>query len=134
MSAPYCGFTRFPDLRLRRDGLAELTEALYFRSKGGRDIWVPPGFVTNLESRPLVLPGFVHLLLGTALETGPAAVVHDWLYSSHETSRAEADAVYFEILECLSDPDAGRLQRARRWCGRWLAWTGLRVGGWAAWR
>ena len=64
---------------------------------------------------------FAYLLTG-GLAHG-AAVVHDWLYTTHEVSRAVADAVFHEAaLECgVSGWQA------------WLMWAGVRLGGGDAW-
>ena len=94
-----------------------LQRALVYRYKG-RDIVVPPGFVTDLASTPRIfwslLPPF-----------GPhsrAAVVHDWLYQVQTTTRLEADRIFLTALREDGVPYA-----------RLLYWA-VRLGGWLPWR
>ena len=84
---------------------------------------VPKGYVTDFASVPR-LP-LTYLLAGdTAHE---AAVIHDWLYTTHAVegkpvSRGEADAVFKEAIGA-SDPKAPG----------GLMWLAVRLGGWGAW-
>lgn len=104
----------------RRQGRTtwHLLQPLQYRSAVlGTVITVPAGFVTDFASVPR-LP-FTWLLAGGY--GNRAAVVHDWLYLHHTTSRRRADKVFLEAL---------------RACGvaRWRAWgmyTALRLCGWA---
>lgn len=106
-------------------GTWELSLPLVYESDvAGRTIAVPAGFVTDLASVPR-LP-FAYLLTGGIAHA--AAVVHDWLYTTHAIGaqpieRALADAVFRE---------------AARMCGAsafqaWLMWQGVRMGGGASW-
>jgi hypothetical protein len=81
----------------------------------GRTVIVPAGFVTDFASVPRLPVAF--LLAGNCGHE--AAVVHDWLYTSHEVDRATADAVFREALRADGDP---------AWRA-WLMWAGVRVGG-----
>src|SRR3954469_19555312 len=61
-----------------------------------RTVTVPEGFLTDLASVPRMaqgMPGFEP----TGLSRRPA-VLHDWLYSSAELPRMEADAVFYRAL------------------------------------
>ena len=85
------------------------------------DTWivkVPTGFDTDFGSVPR-LP-FMFWLLGDRGHA--AAVVHDYLYRTANVSRAKADAIFHEALRADGE-DA---------VSSWLMWTGVRVGGWAA--
>lgn len=113
-------------------GPVRLLEALAYRANDGREFVVPVGQETDLESRPLVLPGLVNWILGDALETALAAILHDAAYrrtllaiggEPARLTRAEADALYYEALRSTGN---GRVSA-------WLGWAGLRVGGWFAW-
>jgi hypothetical protein len=84
-----------------------------------RTIVVPAGFQTDLASVPR-LP-FVYLLCGDCARE--AAVVHDYLYSTHPVDRATADAVLREASAVTGVP-AWR---------RWLMWAGVRIGGASHW-
>lgn len=81
---------------------------------------VPDGFVTDFASVPRLPLAF--LLAGD--EAHEAAVVHDYIYSKHLTTRAQADAVFLEAMKATGEP-AWR---------RTLMWAGVRFGGWIAWR
>lgn len=61
---------------------------------------VPEGFVNDLASVPK-LP-FIYLLAGGIGHA--AAVVHDWLYTTHQVDRAMADAVFREALGVCNVP------------------------------
>jgi hypothetical protein len=58
---------------------------------------VPHGFVTDFAS----VPRFFWRVLPPTGEYGKAAVVHDWLYRTHLTSREEADRVFLEAMRDL---------------------------------
>ena len=98
------------------DGRWILTKSLIYESDvAGRTIVVPAGFVTDLASVPR-LP-VVYWLTGDTAAS--AAVVHDWLYSSHQVSRKMADAVLREASAVIGVP----------FWRRWLMWAGVRLGG-----
>lgn len=80
---------------------------------------VPAGFITDFASVPRVPIAF--LLAGdTAHE---AAVIHDWIYTTHEVDRQMADAVFREA--CLVDDVP--------WWRAWLMWSAVRIGGSSPW-
>lgn len=101
-------------------GTWRLLAPLVYRSEVADAIFVvPEDFVTDLASVPR-LP-FAYLLTG-GLAHG-AAVVHDWLYTTHVVDRPTADAVFREAaLEC----------GVSAWQA-WLMWAGVRVGGGGSW-
>lgn len=76
---------------------------------------MPHGFVSDLASVPRV-PLVFWLFEGRAREP---AVVHDWLYVSGLTSRADADAVFYEGARAVGVP----------WVVAWSMWLGVRLGG-----
>lgn len=80
---------------------------------------VPRGFITDFASVPR-LP-LAYALVGNKAQ--PAAVIHDWLYSTHEVSRKTADAVLYEAIRAAG----------HGWFTGNLMWLGVRVGGWVAW-
>lgn len=88
---------------------------LYFSERLGRVVTVPTGFVTDFASVPR-LPLIYALAGGMGNE---AAVVHDYLYVSHEVDRPTADAVFEEAMGVLGQP----------WWRRKLMWAGVRAFG-----
>jgi len=80
---------------------------------------VPQGFVTDLASVPR-LPVAYFLAGGLA---HAAAVVHDWLYTTHQVERATADAVFREAAQACG---------VSAWRA-YLMWLGVRAGGGASW-
>lgn len=76
---------------------------------------VPKGFITDFASVPRVPVAF--WLTGETAQK--PAVIHDWLYTSHEVARSVADAVFREA--CL-------LTGMPAWRA-WMMWLGVRAGG-----
>lgn len=66
----------------------------YCSPKSGKAVTVPAGFTTDFCSVPRI--PFAYELLGSVAYQ--AGVVHDFLYSSAEVSRAEADAMLMEMV------------------------------------
>lgn len=103
-----------------RRGTWKLLQPLVYRSdRLGYTLTVPAGFVTDFASVPRLPVAY----LLTANRGHEAAVLHDWLYTTHAVERAEADALFSEALEAGGEP-AWR---------RGLMWLGVRLGGWTAW-
>lgn len=96
-------------------GLWRLVAPLVYVSDLAGVITVPADFVTDFASVPR-LP-LMFLLAGDT--SHEAAVVHDYLYSTHIVDRATADAVLREASAVIGVP-AWR---------RWLMWAGVRIGG-----
>lgn len=82
-------------------------------------ITVPAGFVTDLAS----IPRLLHPLIPVNGRHRAAAIVHDYLYASQTTSRAEADAIFLEAMASCGV----------RWSQRWAMYAAVRIGGWLAW-
>ena len=76
---------------------------------------VPAGFETDFASVPRWPLTFA--LLGSYGHA--AAVIHDWLYTTGQLSRADADRVFLNAL---------RSSGIARWRA-WLMWAGVRIGG-----
>ncbi len=100
-------------------GTRELLGMLAYQSDvAGRIFVAPKGFVTDFASVPRI--PVAYLLTGGCADQ--AAVIHDWLYTSHEVDRAMADAVFREAV-ALGNPG---------WRA-WLMWAGVRIGGGGSW-
>lgn len=105
--------------------LYQLDAPLRYESKlVGGVIVVPKDFVTDMASVPK-LPLTWLIAGGTANE---AAVIHDWLYTTHAVgakpvSRRQADAVFREAIPASEDPNAPA----------GLMWLAVRLGGWTSW-
>ena len=98
-----------------------LTTPFKFRSDDiDATIMVSEGFLTDFASIPRVL----WVVLPPTGPYGKAAVVHDWLYKTGLTTRAEADTVLLEGMQVLGV----------RWFTRQTIYVGVRLGGWVAWR
>jgi hypothetical protein len=80
---------------------------------------VPIGFTTDFASVPRA-PLIFWLCGDTSTE---ASVVHDYLYTTKQYSRAQADAVLRE---------ASLVSKVPRWRA-WLMWAGVRVFGGSHW-
>jgi hypothetical protein len=75
----------------------------------------PKYFITDLASTPwLVKP------LLTGIEDRACGVIHDWLYCQNKLTRAQCDALFYEMLLATG----ADLRRAQ------LMFSGLRIGGW----
>ena len=119
------GFQSFPAIEFDSlTGPVRLAEDLQYIARDGRRFTVPAGTRSDLESRPTILPGPINWLLGDFLSTAASALLHDHLYQSQIVTRREADALYYEALRSTG----------KGFVGANLAWFGLRLGGWAAWR
>ncbi len=112
-------------LEFQDDGIWRLTAPFEFASKETESIIrVPADFLTDFASVPQV---FWNILPPTG-RYGKAAVIHDWLYQTrnagtHLCTRSEADSVLREGMDALGIDQVTR----------WTIYTGIRVGGWAAW-
>lgn len=80
---------------------------------------VPEGFETDLAS----IPRAFRWLLQQNGGSRRAAVLHDFAYKTHFASRAEADALFRKALA----------EEGVNPVGRFLYWSGVRVGGWWPW-
>jgi hypothetical protein len=92
------GFIGFISAKLiedDRDGLWELLAPLSFKSDlVGKTITAPAGHRTDFCSVPRV-PLAYDMLGNRARKSG---AIHDWLYTSHELTREQADEVLREML------------------------------------
>lgn len=82
-------------------GVWRVTLPLVYESDIAGKITVPAGFVTDFASVPRI-PVAYWLAGDTAHE---AAVIHDFLYTAGETSRATADAVLREAMAVSGVPE-----------------------------
>lgn len=85
-------------------------------------IEVPAGAETDLAS----VPKFLQLLSSWFDADGQSrrpAVVHDWLYTTHQLSRAEADK--FLRISLISEGVPVSVA--------WVYWSGVRTFGWKFW-
>ncbi|NWA11954.1 DUF1353 domain-containing protein [Pseudomonas gingeri] len=101
--------------------LWSLLEQLSFTDRKGRTFTAPKGMVTDLASIPAV---FKTLFAG--IDHRLAGAIHDALYlfaMNYRLTRVECDQLFGEMCECLGA--SGVL--------KWMAETGLRVGGWHSW-
>lgn len=103
------------------DGRWVLVQPLLYQSDiGNLQVIVPAGFQTDLASVPR-LP-LAYLLTGG--RANEAAVIHDFLYTTHQVDRRTADAVLREASTVTGVPTVVR----------WLMWAGVRAFGWSHWK
>jgi hypothetical protein len=69
-----------------------LAPLVYQSDLAQRTITVPEGFITDYASVPRI--PITYLLAGDTAH--PAAVVHDWLYTTHQFDRATSDSILKE--------------------------------------
>lgn len=91
---------------------------------GDKSIVVPKGFESDGASVPRLLWRSISPTIHPS--TIAAAILHDWLYRKHlfGWNRYVADACFYSISR--SD--------GLSWWRAALAWLGLRLFGWIAWR
>lgn len=107
------------DLRAYKPGEWVVLVGLLYLAGNGARFMVPRGFITDLASIPLAL----RWLIDPDGLSRQAAVLHDFLYCLHFTTRAEADALF---LEALAACGVG-------WVTRHAMYAGVRAGGWVYW-
>lgn len=95
-------------------------------------IIVEAGFITDLSSIPRV--PYVYWRLGG--RGRKAGVIHDKIYRTRglgrfpnepAKARALADSVWYEAISASESSEVPADVR-------WLAWAGLRLGGWVPWK
>jgi uncharacterized protein DUF1353 len=67
---------------------------------------VPSGFITDFASTPRIVWAFMP---PTDYEYCAAAVVHDRLYETHEKTKDEADAIFYDAMVVHGTPGWKRL-------------------------
>ncbi len=92
------------DLENRADGLFLVKTAIRYdigRKDSGLRIYVPKGYASDKASVPFPIRWLVPRF---GDHDGPA-IVHDWLYNTHLTSKPIADSVFYEaMLVCSVRP------------------------------
>jgi hypothetical protein len=84
------------------------------------DIIVPKSFITNYASIEVFHNVFLFPLYALFAGYGNySSTVHDYLYTTAQMSRRDADRVFYEAL---------RDEGVARWRA-WLMWVGVRIGG-----
>ena len=86
----------------------------------GNKITVPAGFITDFASVPWILWTF----LPSWGKYGKAAVVHDYLYQTHNQTRFMADAIFYEAMV---------VGGTAKWKAK-MMYYGVRLFGWLAWK
>ena len=99
---------------------ARVVSPLVYVAADLRQFDVPAGFRSDLASIPQLLQAVV----GKWERHAPAAVLHDWLYLTHEVDRRTADDVFAEAMRSLGVP---------AWKRRSM-WTVVRVFAGFAWK
>lgn len=78
-------------------------------------ITVEQHFITDFAS----IPRIFHPIVSPTGEHGKAAVIHDWLYRTHQCSRKVADDIFLEAMQVLGVSWWKRIvmYKAVRWFG-----------------
>ena len=97
----------------------ELVEGFEYQDEDNI-IKVPQGFLTDFASIPRIFWSIVGSPSG---KYGKAAVIHDWLYATHTTTRRKADKIFREAMKVLKV----------KWWKRRLIWIAIRAFGRKAW-
>jgi len=93
---------------------------LIFQDDDVGTITVPSGFETDFASIWMLHNVFLFVLFALVAGYGNyAATVHDWLYTTGQVSRKQADGVLYRAL---------RAEGVAKWRA-WLFWIGVRIGG-----
>ena len=96
-----------------------LSPLVYESGQAAQTFRVPAGFITDFASVPRIPVAF--WLLGDTAHA--AAVLHDYLYTTHEVSKDMSDAVLREAAKSVGVP---------AWKS-WLLWMGVKIGGRGPW-
>jgi Protein of unknown function (DUF1353) len=81
----------------RDDGLFELGKTMLYyigRKHSGLQVHVPKTYACDMASVPV----FIRWLIPRFGAHDAPAILHDWLYNTHLTSKPTADAVFYEAL------------------------------------
>ena len=99
--------------------LVVLQRDVIWRADDLNEYLVPAGFVLNLASVPWGV-GWAIIKLGRHQR---ASCLHDWFYANQVNSKSWADLQFRLAME---------IDSVRGW-RKWMAWSGVAVGGWLAW-
>lgn len=83
-------------------------------------ITVESGFITDFASIPKV----GRIIYESWGSYGYAAVIHDWLYTTRDGTRRQADRVFYEAMIDSGVPYLRAM----------VLWFAVRIGGWWTWR
>ena len=100
-----------------------LTADLAITLSTGQRVIIPAGFRTDFAS----VPGILLWLFRAIGDHNLADVLHDWLYTNHMMSRAEADREFLIYMRVLRP-------HSKSWLDNHLRWLAVRVGGRRAYR
>ncbi len=88
----------FPTIETHSNKLEEAYEVAedFSAEFQGKEIWVPKFFQYDGAS----IPSAAYHIVGTPFNPRfmKAAVVHDWLYHTHELNRGQADKLFYKML------------------------------------
>jgi len=100
----------------------EVIQPLLYRTRDGRHIRVPVGYLSDLASVPSIAR---HLVDTQSPTLRRPAVMHDYLYTdqTHRFSKREADKIFYDALQ-----EEGTAQPLA-----WLLWQAVRIGGRGNW-
>ena len=104
---------------MRRDRVVLENNVVWLCDDGDTYV-VPAGYVFNLAS----LPWWIGWALTKLGKHQRAACLHDWFYDNRTNSKTWADLQFRQAMD---------MDSVKGW-RKWMAWSGVAVGGWFAWR
>lgn len=87
---------------------------------GFKPVSVPKDFLTDFAS----VPWPASMLIPKDGDSNQAAVVHDYLYTTKDRPRSEADKIFLDGMETLK---VNIIKRR-------IMYQAVRIGGWAPWK
>lgn len=116
-------FLEEPDVSPQSDGVHWVLKSQldYWMNdeNGSSVISIPAGFVTDFASVPRI---FWNIFPPWG-RYGNGSILHDWLYTKQEFTRARSDRIFLDAMAALGV----------NWISRWTIYLALRSGGWIAW-
>lgn len=83
------------------------------------DICVPAGYETDFASIPRPFQG----VFSAVNDVAPAALAHDWCYSTEIFGRGTCDQIFYDALRA----------NGVGWLRAKTLWSAVRIGGWTSW-
>lgn len=90
-----------------------------FKGMNKYDIVVPQGYETDFAS----IPQFFQGIFSAVNDVAPAAIAHDFCYSTELFERSTCDRIFYDALRA----------NGVGWMRANTLWSAVRLGGWTSW-